>query len=107
MSLLEPFGAPQNVNGHNSSSTSIRVSWEEVPVVQRNGIITKYTVTYWSLTENHIENVTFTGNPPALTGEITGLREYVEYNITVFGTTVKGDGPHSSAIVVRTDQDSK
>jgi len=48
-----------------------------------------------------------TGNPPALTGEITGLREYVEYNITVFASTVKGDGPHSTAIVVGTDQDSK
>ena len=48
-----------------------------------------------------------TGNPPALTGEITGLRDYVEYNITVFASTVIGDGPHSTAIVVRTDQDSK
>jgi len=81
------------------------VSWEEVPVVQRNGIITKYTITYRSLTENHNRNVIV--NPPALTGEITGLREYVEYNITVFASTVKGDGPHSTAIVVRTDQDSK
>ena len=83
------------------------MSWEEVPVVQQNGIIVKYTITYWSPTENHNGNVTVTGIPPALTGEITGLREYVEYNITVFASTVKGDGPHSTAIVVRTDQDSK
>ena len=83
------------------------MSWDEVPVVQRNGIILKYTITYRSLTENHSGNVTVTGNPPALTGEITGLREYVEYNITVFASTVKGDGPHSTAIFARTDQDSK
>ena len=83
------------------------MSWEEVPVVQRNGIIIKYTITYRSLTENHDGNVTVTGNPPALTGEITGLREYVEYNITVFASTMKGDGPYSTVTVVRTDQDSK
>ena len=93
------------MNGYKTSSTSINVTWEEVPVVQQNGIITKYTITYRSLTENHNGNVTVT--PPALTGEITDLREYVEYNITVFASTMKGDGPHSTAIVVRTDQDSK
>jgi len=31
----------------------------------------------------------------------------VNYNITVFASTVKGDGPASDLIVVRTDQDSK
>ena len=95
------------MNGHNTTSTSINVTWKEVPVVQQNGIITKYTITYRSLTENHNGSVTVTGNPPALTGEITGLRKYVEYSITVFASTVKGDGPHSTAAVVRTDQDGK
>ena len=83
------------------------MSWEEVPNVERNGIIIKYTIMYRSLTENHNGNVTVTGNPPNLTGELTGLREYVEYNITVFASTMKGDGPHSNATVVTTDQDSK
>ena len=105
--LLGPDGAPQNVSGYNSSSTSIRVTWEVVPVVRQNGIIIKYTITYRSLTTDFNGNVTVTGNPPALTGEITGLREYVEYNITVSASTVKGAGPHSTAIVVRTEQDSK
>ena len=63
---------------------------------------------YRSLTENHNGNVTVTGNPPNLTGELTGLREYVDYNITVFASTVKGDGPHSTPVLaVRTDQDRK
>ena len=96
------------MNGCNSSSASIIVLWDEVPIVLRNGIIIKYTIAYQSLLEKHNGNVTVTGNPPALIGEITGLREYVEYNITVFASTVKGDGPHSTPVlVVRTDQDSK
>ena len=39
--------------------------------------------------------------------EFINLKEHVNYNITVFASTVKGDGPASNPIVVRTDQDSK
>ena len=92
--------------GYNTSSTSIIVLWDEVPVEEQNGIITGYTITYQSQTENHNGNV-FAG-PSDRQKSITGLKEYVNYNITVFASTVKGDGPHSSPVlVVRTDQDSK
>ena len=104
--MLEPDGAPQNVNGHNSSSTSILVTWDEVPVEQQNGIITGYTITYQSQTENH--NGSVPAGPLDRQKNITNLKEYVLYNITVFASTVKGDGPHSTPVlVVRTDQDSE
>ena len=96
------------MRGHNRSATSIFVSWDQVPADKQNGIITSYTIYYQSLTENDSGNVQVTGNPPAREGEITGLKEYVEYNITVLASTVKGDGPRSTPVeVVRTDQDSK
>ena len=103
--MLEPDGAPENVRGHNCSSTSILVTWDEVPVEQQNGIITVYTITYQSQTENH--NGIVAADPSDRQKNITGLKEYVYYNITMFASTVKGDGPHSNATVVRTDQDSK
>ena len=104
--MLEPDGAPQNVRGHNSSSTSILVTWDEVPVEQQNGIITVYTITYQSQTENH--NGSVAAGPSDRQKNITGLKEYVYYNITVFASTVIGNGPHSTpSIIVRTDQDSK
>ena len=78
-----------------------------MPDEQQNGVIISYDITYQSLTENDSGNIQVRGNPPALEENITGLKEYVEYNITVFASTVKGDGPHSTATVVRTDQDSK
>ena len=94
------------MTGYNTSSTSILVSWNEVPVEEKNGVITGYTITYQSQTENHNGNV-FAG-PDDRQTNITGLKEYVNYDITVSASTVKGDGPHSSPIlVVRTDQDSK
>jgi len=106
LSIIEPGGAPQNVKGHNSSSTSILVTWDTVPVEQQNGIITVYTITYQSQTGNH------NGSVPAGSFDrqknITGLKENVFYNITVFASTVKGDGPHSTPVLlVKTDQDSE
>ena len=104
-SLSEPDGAPQNVQGQNSSSTSILVTWDEVPADQQNGIITGYTITYKSQTENDNGGVQVNGSVRQT--ELINLKEYADYNITVFASTVKGDGPASVPIVVRTDQDSK
>ena len=79
--------------------------WTEVPAHQQNGIITGYTITYKSQTEIDNGNVAVNGSVRQI--ELTSLKEYVNYNITVFASTVKGDGSASETIVVRTDQDSK
>ena len=82
------------------------MSWDQVPVEQENGIITGYTITYHSKTEN--DNGTVVAGPSERQKTITGLKEYVNYNIRVFASTAIGDGPLSSPVlVVRTDQDSK
>ena len=105
-SISEPDGAPQNVRGQNSSSTSILVMWDEVPVKQQNGIITAYTITYYSQTENDNGSVSVDANDRQK--NLTNLKEFVNYNIAVFASTVKGNGPASEpVIVVRTDQDGK
>ena len=102
--MTEPDGAPQNVRGHNTSSTSISVSWEKVQCDLQNGIITGYNITYESQTEN--DNGVLLAGPNDRQANLTGLKEFVKYNISVVAFTVKGDGP-PSVIVVRTDQDSK
>ena len=93
------------MRGQNSSSTSILVKWDEVPADQQNGIITGYTITYKSQTENQNGEVQVNGSVHQT--HLTNLKEFVNYNITVFASTVKGDGPASDPIVVITDQDSK
>ena len=92
------------MRGHNTSSTSISVSWEEVRADLRNGIITGYTITYQSQTEN--DNGIVEAGPNDRQADLTGLKEFVNYTISVFASTVKGIGP-PSVLVVRTDQDSK
>ena len=94
------------MRGHNASSTSILVKWDDVPAFHQNGIITSYKITYWSRTEGH--NGSAIAGPYDRQKELTDLREYVDYDFTVRASNSKGDGPDSSpAIVVRTDQDSK
>ena len=70
----------------------------------RNGIITGYNITYQTLTEN--ENGFVPAGPDDRQANLTGLKEFVEYNISVVAFTMKGDGP-SFVFIVRTDQDSK
>ena len=70
----------------------------------QNGIITGYNITYQSLTENDNGFVTARRNDRQ--ANLTGLKEFVEYNISVVAFTVKGDGP-PFVFIVTTDQDSK
>ena len=94
------------MRGENSSSTSILVTWDEVPADQQNGIITGYTITYHSQTENDNGSAPVDANDRQK--NLTNLEEYVNYNIAVFASTVKGNGPSSDpVIVVRTDQGRK
>ena len=91
--------------GHNASSTSIFVSWGDVPFSDHNGVILSYTVTYRALPSgsSQTKNVTAPANQTTL----TGLNEYTNYSITVFASTSKGGGNQSTPIVVITDEDSK
>ena len=79
--------------------------WDEVPADQQNGIITGYNITYKSQTENGNGSVHVNGFVKQT--ELRNLKKYVNCNITVLAFTVKGEGPASNPIVVRTDQDSK
>ena len=92
------------MRGQNTSSTSISVSWEEVQAELKNGIITGYSIKYQSLAES--DNRVVQGGPNDRQANLTGLKKFVEYNISVIAFTVKGGGP-ANFTVVRTDQDSK
>ena len=70
----------------------------------RNGIITGYIITYQSETENN--NGRVEAGPNVRQVNLTGLKEFVKYTISVFASTVKGIGP-PFVLDVRTDQDSK
>ena len=93
------------MRGHNTSSTTIIVEWDDVPAFDRNGIITSYNIAYHSLTENHSNSTTV--NFPGRRATLLGLKEFVNYSITVFASTVIGNGPASDPIIVSTGEDSE
>ena len=103
--LTEPSASPANVTANVLNSTSILVSWEQVPLLDQNGVILSYTVTYTSSRSGSAKTKIVTA--PANQTTLTGLNEHTEYNITVFASTSKGGGPKSAPITIITDEDSE
>ena len=106
LSLSEPATPPQNVQTIVLSSTTIMVTWEEVPAIDENGIVINYEIEFVPLqfTESLVNGSINTTN---LFINITGLQEYVEYDISVRAYTSVGPGPFSVAITNRTFEDGK
>ena len=104
MLFAEPNAPPSNVKGHNTSSTSIFVQWSNVPTADQNGAILSYTVTYKALPDGSPQ--TKVVSAPTTQVALTGLNKYTNYSITVFASTVKGNGNASEPVIVTTDEDS-
>ena len=107
--FLAPSAAPKGIQGYNTSSTSIRVTWEFPLPSERNGIITWYIVSYQAVGGSYNDS---TKRHKKATGastqaDLTGLEEYVVYNITVLAATSAGEGPDSIAVTVRTSKAGK
>ena len=92
----------------NISSTVIRLSWSPVPAIDQNGVITQYEVEYNQTTFSEVSMYnTTTVNSTTLMVDLTGLEEYVEYNIRVRAYTSVGAGPYSVLVTVTTNEDCK
>ena len=97
------------MQGHNTSSTSIQVSWVAPSAADQNGAVTVYTVYYQAVGANIHDGRLKQQAVVAPLNEtvLTGLEEYVEYNISVSASTSVGEGPFSASIVVRTAEAGK
>ena len=87
------------------SSTEIEVLWEKVPAIGQNGEITMYEVQIVPIETFGVQLLTTTVNTSdgsVLMIVLTGLEEYVEYNISVRAYTSAGPGPYSIGVVERT-----
>ena len=82
------------------------MTWEEVPAIDENGIIISYEIQFEPLEFTSVL-MTDTINATILSVVITGLQEYVEYNISVRAYTIIGPGPYSIPVTERTLEDRK
>ena len=101
--LLVPSSAPDNIIGYNTSSTSLKVQWGDVPQDHRNGIITGYKFEIRKSSGSWQSPVSITDK----FYEKTGLAYWTLYDVRVLAETSIGEGAKSEILVVRTDEDSK
>ena len=83
------------------------MSWEEVPLINQNGLITTYEILLEPLetfggmiTERQL-------NSTNLSMVVIDLKQFVNYSISVRAYTIEGPGNYSEAIVRMTQEDGK
>lgn len=104
-SFPAPSNSPQNVTLRLASSTTINFTWDEVPHVDRNGLIITYEVYAEPLeTFEHIL-ITHKINTTNMSVLLENLHPFVNYNISVRAYTSMGTGPFSNSVIVKTLQD--
>ena len=105
--ITEPAESPDNVRVMTVSSTSIYVTWDIVPPIDQNGIITMYEVMYQPLETFNGNISTNTINLTNMSVLLTDLQEFVNYTISVRAYTSVGAGPYSDEVTVLTLEDGK
>ena len=108
--LLVPSGPPRNVLVEVLSSTEVRVTWDKVMDFHRNGEITFYEVMLQPFTtfNNQIPiSMSMNVSEEDLNATVSGLEEFVEYNVTVIAGTIAGPGPYSQEVNITTEPDCK
>ena len=85
------------------------VTWDVVPPIDQNGVITMYEVLYEPVEtfNGSIMTNTTTVDGMTLTAVLEGLEEYVNYTISVRAYTSAGEGPYSDGVTVLTLEDGK
>ena len=101
--LPVPEAPPQNVTGYNISQSEILVSWGPVPTDKVNGIVTEYSVRYLEIGRNNSKHKVF--NSSVSKGVVDGLKPFTIYSLSVSASTVKGQGPFSIGIHVKTEEE--
>ena len=90
-----------------NSSTTIIVTWDIIPPIDQNGIITMYEVLYEPLETfgGAIQTQTRNVSGTEMSVVLTNLEEFVNYSISVRAYTSVGEGPYSDEIREKTNTD--
>ena len=83
------------------------MTWDSVPPIDQNGIVTMYEVLYRSLETfcEYIETRNVSGTEISVV--LMDFEEFVDYNISVRAFTSAGGGPYSDEVTATTFEDGK
>ena len=96
---------PQSVQSYNTSSTSVNVTWLEVPTGFVHGILRGYRVFYsrTQLQEATVKYIVVPANKRYV--HLMELNKFTNYTVQVAAFTRIGYGALSSDVIVSTDED--
>ena len=105
--FVVPSQAPTSLSLSVKNSTSIEASWQLPPEYSRNGIITGFKLFYKRRASSGPSSQITVNSGSTLTKVVTGLDKYTEYEFEVLAFTSVGDGPKSSVMSERTNEDGR
>lgn len=85
------------------NSSSLRLSWDEPPDEEQNGIIVSYSINVTVLESE--EQLSFIAEGTRL--ELYNLHPFYTYSVTMAAATVNGTGPYSAAFTVQLPPDGE
>ena len=88
-----PSAGPSSLSAGTVTVNSIRVQWEEMPCLHRNGEITGYTVV--ARTSGEDDRVVNVNDGNARSATVSGLTPNTEYTLSVTAVNSAGTGPAS------------
>ncbi|XP_065064502.1 uncharacterized protein LOC135690773 [Rhopilema esculentum] len=101
-----PSAAPVITAAYNTSGKSIKLEWINIPLPYQKGILLGYNVRYIRTNASSdviADSINCTDISQNVTQcEVRGLDLYAYYNFSIRGYTIKGLGPTTQDIVVRT-----
>ncbi len=108
----KPTQPPIDVSVAAMNSTAVRMSWMPPNPQHINGINQGYKIDGYKLDKEEPEfKITVPSNMSNMLGlqtfNITNLKKFTDYKLTVLCFTSKGDGPASDPVLVKTQEDGK
>ncbi|CAB4004398.1 sidekick-1-like isoform X1 [Paramuricea clavata] len=102
-----PKSGPNITQINATSSTSIAVTWGEVPAEDTNGNITHYFVCYkvQTTSNNNCSNMTRVDGVNNRSTVLNNLNEFTTYIVAIKAATSKGPGPPGLTKSARTSED--
>jgi len=83
---------------------SLRVSWQQLPMIHHNGPLTGYVIQYTRVGSSDMMSVNVTSGT-AYT--ISGLVAFVIYSVRVAAMNINGTGPFSNSLARVSGEDSE
>ena len=103
--VTDPASPPANVSAFATSSSSIKIVWDEVPAIHRNGIITMYEIEYAPDGDDGVEASTILVEYDESDLELNVSPEFRTYLIQMRAFTEVGPGPYSDTTEVELEED--